>query len=61
MKWVFQADSVQKIEVTPLVVNGVMYITQAPDDIMSIDAKTGRVYWIYHYAVPATPICAADW
>ena len=53
MKWVFQADSVQKMEVTPLVVDGMMYITQAPDDIVSLDAKTGRVYWIYHYAVPA--------
>ena len=41
MKWAFQADSVQKMEVTPLVVDGVMYITQAPDDIVSLDAKTG--------------------
>jgi alcohol dehydrogenase (cytochrome c) len=53
MKWVFQADSVQKMESTPLVVDGVMYVTQAPDDIVSMDAKTGRVYWIYHYPVPA--------
>ncbi len=52
MKWVFQADSVQKMEATPLVVDGVMYVTQPPDDIVSMDAKSGRVYWMYHYAVP---------
>ncbi len=49
IKWVFQADSVQKLEATPLVVNGIMYITQPPNDIISLDAKTGRVFWIFHY------------
>jgi alcohol dehydrogenase (cytochrome c) len=53
IKWVFQADSVQKMENTPLVVDGVMYITQPPNDIVALDAKLGRVFWIYHYPVPA--------
>jgi alcohol dehydrogenase (cytochrome c) len=53
IKWIFQADSVQKMESTPLVVNGIMYVTQAPDDIVALDAKEGRVFWIYHYPVPA--------
>ena len=53
IKWVFQADTVQKMESTPLVVNGVMYVTQAPNDIVALDAKEGRVFWIYHYPIPA--------
>jgi alcohol dehydrogenase (cytochrome c) len=53
IKWVFQADSVQKMEATPLVVNGVMYVTQPPNDIVALDAKEGRVFWIYRYPVPA--------
>jgi len=53
IKWVFQADSVQKMESTPLVVNGVMYLTQPPNDIIALDAKRGTVYWTYHYTVPA--------
>jgi len=58
MKWVFQANSLQKMEATPLVVDGVMYVTQAPNDIVSLDAKTGRVFWIYHYPVPIeTHLC----
>src|SRR5204862_6148380 len=34
MKWVFQADSIQKMEATPIVVDGVMYVTQAPNDVV---------------------------
>ncbi|HEY6466011.1 MAG TPA: PQQ-dependent dehydrogenase, methanol/ethanol family [Candidatus Acidoferrales bacterium] len=52
IKWIFQADSVQKLENTPLVVNGVLYLTQPPNDIIAMDAKTGRVFWTYHFPVP---------
>lgn len=52
IKWVFQTDSVQKLESTPLVVNGVLYLTQPPNDIIALDAKTGRAYWTYHFPVP---------
>jgi alcohol dehydrogenase (cytochrome c) len=48
-KWVFQADSLEKFESTPLVVDGVMYLTQAPSDVVALDARTGRVFWIYRY------------
>ena len=48
-KWIFQADSLEKFETTPLVVDGIMYITQAPSDVIALDAKTGRVFWIYRY------------
>ena len=49
MKWVFQAQSLQKFETTPLVVNGVMYLTQSPNDVVALDAKTGRAFWLYSY------------
>ena len=50
-KWVFQAESTEKLEATPLVVDGVMYLTQPPNDIVALDAKTGRMFWIYQYKV----------
>ncbi|HVW10449.1 MAG TPA: PQQ-binding-like beta-propeller repeat protein, partial [Bryobacteraceae bacterium] len=49
LKWVFQANSTEKFESTPLVVDGVMYLTQPPDDIVALDAKTGHIFWVYHY------------
>src|SRR5579871_113730 len=59
LKWVFQAQSLQKFESTPLVVDGVMYLTQSPNDIVAVDAKSGRVFWIYHYppSPAARPCC----
>ncbi len=37
----FQARSIEKFEATPLVVDGMMYLTQAPNDIVALDAVTG--------------------
>jgi alcohol dehydrogenase (cytochrome c) len=48
-KWVFQARSLEKFEATPLVVDGVMYTVQPPNDIVAIDAATGRVFWVYSH------------
>jgi alcohol dehydrogenase (cytochrome c) len=53
LKWVFQAQSLQTFEATPLVVDGIMYTTQAPNDVVALDAKTGRVFWMYRYTLPA--------
>jgi alcohol dehydrogenase (cytochrome c) len=49
LKWVFLAQSLEKFEATPLVVDGVMYVTQAPNDVVALDGETGPVFWIYHY------------
>jgi alcohol dehydrogenase (cytochrome c) len=59
VRWVFQALSLEKFETTPLVVDGVMYTIQAPNDVVALDAATGRVFWVYSYA-PSTlarPCC----
>ncbi len=60
-KWIFQAESLEKFESTPLVVDGIMYLTQAPSDAVALDAKTGRVFWIYRYFVSpdARPCCGS--
>jgi alcohol dehydrogenase (cytochrome c) len=49
LKWVFQSQSLEKFEATPLVVDGVMYVTQPPNDVVALSADTGRVFWIYNY------------
>ena len=46
-KWIFQAESLEKFETTPLVVDGIMYITQAPSDALALDAKTGTRLWSF--------------
>ncbi len=59
LQWVFQSKSLEKFEATPLVVNGVMYTVQPPNDVVALDAVTGRVFWIYSYvpSLLARPCC----
>jgi alcohol dehydrogenase (cytochrome c) len=47
LQWVFQARSLEKHEVTPLVVDGVMYTIQSPNDVIALDAATGKTIWTY--------------
>jgi alcohol dehydrogenase (cytochrome c) len=55
LKWVFQARSLERHQVTPLVVNGTMYTIQSPNDVIALDAVTGKQIWAYSY----TPDAAA--
>jgi alcohol dehydrogenase (cytochrome c) len=59
MQWAFQARSTEKFEATPLVVDGMMYVTQAPNDVVALDAATGEIKWLYSYSVSrdARPCC----
>jgi alcohol dehydrogenase (cytochrome c) len=45
-QWVFHSASPGVLEVTPVVMDGVMYIT-ASNDAYAIDARTGLVLWRY--------------
>jgi alcohol dehydrogenase (cytochrome c) len=38
-----------------------MYLTQAPSDVVALDAKTGRIFWIYRYVVSTDvrPCCGS--
>ena len=51
--WIYQLNSREptstRFEVTPVVVDGVMYIVQPPNDIIALDAVTGRPFWTYSY------------
>src|SRR4051812_17744977 len=57
MKWIFQANSLQSFSATPLVVDGIMYVTQAPNDVVAIDAVTGKVFWLYHHEASPGRLC----
>ena len=58
LKWVWPAWWLGPYENTPLVVDGVLYTTQG-DDVVALDARTGRLFWLYPYtpAADAKPCC----
>jgi alcohol dehydrogenase (cytochrome c) len=43
-EWVFHAGNTGRLEVTPVVVNGMMFVTAA-NDAIALDASSGRVVW----------------
>jgi len=50
-KWIFSLQNTSHLQVTPVVVNGVMYVTAA-NECYALDAGTGREIW--HYRRPRT-------
>jgi glucose dehydrogenase len=52
VKWLFQGRTEEKLESTPLVVDGIMYLTRPENEIYALDAETGRVLWTYRHRNP---------
>jgi alcohol dehydrogenase (cytochrome c) len=50
-EWVFHSRNSSKLEVTPVVVDGVMYIT-ASNDVYALNSTNGRTLW--HYSRPVS-------
>src|SRR6266481_3866212 len=51
VQWVFHVSNSNSLEVTPVVFDGLMFVTSA-NDADALDAQTGRVIW--HYSRPVT-------
>jgi len=48
LAWAFQTGQTQQIKATPILVDGIIYIT-TPDNLWAIDARFGRQIWRYSY------------
>jgi alcohol dehydrogenase (cytochrome c) len=56
--WLFQTEVKETMETTPIVVNGIMYVTTAFDHVYALDARTGEELWHYkHKMGPITVYC----
>src|SRR5215831_1127200 len=62
LQWVYQSPVAGNWQTTPLVVDGIMYITQRLNDVVALDATTGRAFWTYRYtpAAERTVCCGAN-
>ncbi|CAN0526016.1 unnamed protein product, partial [Scytosiphon promiscuus] len=52
VKWAYQMqptgiNGAGLQETTPLVADGIMYITESPSSVTALDARTGRMLWHY--------------
>jgi alcohol dehydrogenase (cytochrome c) len=56
--WIFQTDVRESMETSPIVVNGVMYVTTSFDHLYALNAQTGEQLWHYkHDMGPITVYC----
>jgi PQQ-dependent dehydrogenase (methanol/ethanol family) len=56
--WMFQTEVKESMETTPIVVNGIMYVTTSFSHVYAIDARTGEQIWHYKHAMgPITVYC----
>src|ERR1700754_4606169 len=47
--WIFQTDVKESLETSPIVVDGVMYVTTSFSHVYALDAKTGQQLWHYNH------------
>lgn len=52
VEWVYQMPTTLMVETTPLVVDGIMYLTEPPSNVVALDAASGRQYWRYRRELP---------
>ena len=52
LKWTYDLESVRGVEATPLVVDGIMYVTASWSVVHAIDVRTGKRLWTYDPGVP---------
>jgi alcohol dehydrogenase (cytochrome c) len=56
-KWIFQTGIVASFENTPVVYNGMMYVTTAYNHLFALNARTGRMVWRYDQKLGTTIFC----
>jgi alcohol dehydrogenase (cytochrome c) len=50
--WIYQVRRTGIVETSPIVADGVMYITEPPSTVTALDVRTGRPLWTWTPAIP---------
>jgi len=54
--WIYQVRRTGIVETSPIVVDGVMYVTEPPSTVTALDVRTGRPLWMYSPTIPTDVI-----
>jgi glucose dehydrogenase len=57
LRWKFQTGITDSFQTTPLVADGVMYITTPKNHVIALDAKTGKPVWRYEHVYRTKTFC----
>src|SRR5438105_6827472 len=50
--WMRQVNELDGFETSPIVVDGTLFISEPPNGVAALDARTGRELWSYHKEIP---------
>jgi alcohol dehydrogenase (cytochrome c) len=50
--WIYQVRRTGIVETSPIVTDGVMYITEPPSTVTALDVRTGRPLWTWSPSIP---------
>lgn len=56
-KWIYQTGTASTFQTTPLVADGVMYLSAPFSHVMAVDAATGAELWRYDHKSTAKKLC----
>lgn len=56
-KWIYQTGSAATFQTTPLVADGIMYLTAPFSHVVALDAKSGRELWRYEHKRASEKLC----
>ncbi len=59
LDWYFDLNDHNVVEATPIVVDGIMYVTEAMGKVFALDAKTGKQVWYFDPEVPPETLLKA--
>jgi len=60
LRWKFQTGIREAFQATPLVADGVMYITTPRNHLVALDARTGKQLWRYEHPLDTAHLCCGS-
>ena len=51
--WMYQTNDLNAFEATPIVADGVLYLSEPPSHAAALDLRTGRPLWQFRRAIPS--------
>lgn len=60
LRWKFRTGISDVFQTTPLVADGIMYITTPKNHLVALDARTGKQLWRYEYPLNPKGLCCGS-
>ncbi|MGH9720207.1 MAG: pyrroloquinoline quinone-dependent dehydrogenase [Bryobacteraceae bacterium] len=54
--WIHQINDLNQFQTTPIVADGIMYVSEPPSNVVALDVRTGRPLWAYRRNIPRDAI-----